>query len=317
MKRICVILVILLLCMLVGCKNNEPSIDPNEKDPLVDEGIKIEKVELLFDSDINDPKVEGEVVVKSSTKEEKEDDTTIITYTIEISANEGYCFDVESLDFSWKSKNSETAVIESKEITKYKITIIIKKSLVPQVIVDENIEEFSYIIDSGKKTISVSNNNVASSLDEEVICVKQNSKEITKYQILITPHEGYVFSSDLKINDMSHDNGLSLTNKTITADSIILIYEKVRSVLYEVRINLDTTNYEVESDSTYYSAEIVQPLDYIKIITKVTVTIDISDDLVFIVNEKEIEKNKYSIEMVEDKYVLTYRIDDPNWTPYY
>ena len=317
MKRICVILVILLLCMLVGCKNNEPSIDPNEKDPLVDEGIKIEKVELLFDSDINDPKVEGEVVVKSSTKEEKEDDTTIITYTIEISANEGYCFDVESLDFSWKSKNSETAVIESKEITKYKITIIIKKSLVPQVIVDENIEEFSYIIDSGKKTISVSNNNVASSLDEEVICDKQNSKEITKYQILITPHEGYVFSSDLKINDMSHDNGLSLTNKTITADSIILIYEKVRSVLYEVRINLDTTNYEVESDSTYYSAEIVQPLDYIKIITKVTVTIDISDDLVFIVNEKEIEKNKYSIEMVEDKYVLTYRIDDPNWTPYY
>ena len=318
MKKICIILVIAFLWMLVGCKNNEPNNEHKENDPIVEEkDIEIKTVELLFDSDSNNPEVDGEVKVSLNSKEEEKDDITVITYTIVIAANEGYCFNVETLNFSWQAKENETAAIESKEITRNKITVIFKKSIVPQVITDEEIEEFNYTINSESKTITISNSNVASSLEEEVIEDKQKSKLVTKYQILITPLEGYTFSNDIKINDISNDQTFTLTYKSISSKSIILIYEKVRYVLYEVRIKLDTTNYEVESDSDYYSAEIVKPLDYLKIITKVTIAIDISEDLVFIVNDKEIEKNKYSIELVEDKYVLTYRIDDPNWTPYY
>lgn len=318
MKKICITLAIVFLCLLVGCKKEEPNNEPKEKEPIVEEkDIKIDNVELLFDSDTNNPSVDGQVNVSSSQKEDTKEGVTVITYTVVIMVNEGYCFDVESLNFTWRAKDSETAVIESKEISKDKITIIIKKSIAPQVIIDEEIEEFDYEISSETKTINISNDNIASSLEEEVIEDKQDSKVTTKYQILITPHEGYVFSSDIKINDISTDLGFTLTYKNISSQNIILIYEKVRYVLYEVRINLDTTNYEVESDSDYYSAEIVKPLDYLKIVTKVTITIDVSEDLVFVVNDKEIEKNKYSIELVDDKYVLTYRIDDPNWTPYY
>ena len=55
----------------------------------------------------------------------------------------------------------------------------------------------------------------------------------------------------------------------------------------------------------------------IKIVIKVTSDMKLMDELMFYVNDELIDTSKYKIEYIENKYVLTYKIADPNWTPYY
>ena len=315
MKKIIIILLLILSFDLVCCaKKEEPENKDKEQYVEEPEFIGIDNVVLSFDSETCNLSVSNHANSELISKESVND--TII-YKIKIVPLEGYGFLVDKLIFNWTPKDGESAKIDSKNIEKDQIIVIFSKNAETNK-TDSIITDVSYKFVSEEKLLESQNKNIGLSVDEEIIENKKESIETTKYQVLITPKEGYSFSSDITLNWEKIDTEkCNLTYKSISDNKIILIFEKSVYKLYEIKISLDTTNYVVTGDSSYYSAEIEKPLDYIRIITKVTININISDELVFIVNEKEIAKDKYTIELIEDKYVLTYKIDDPNWTPYY
>ena len=145
-------------------------------------------------------------------------------------------------------------------------------------------------------------------------------KDVIKYHITLKANEGYEFSSNVAINDINKLNPIATLsdNKTLIID-----IKETFNVLHEVKIDLDTRNYTVTSNSSDYQSEIKKPLDYLYIITIIKFTKEPSVDFCFKVynvvkgTEVVVEEKDYTMEYSNGEYTITYKISDPNWTPYY
>ena len=288
MKKIIICLMFILLLVFTGCKTSNNNDNQNNKDDNKEELIAINKITILFDSDnLSNDMLIKEEGLSASLKEldEDSDETgTFKTFEITITKKDGYEIKSDAV-IEWEKKNSEDASIVSKKINKDEVIITI---------------------------------NITYELKDNVITDKDNSVITYEYTLTLTPKENYEFSSDIILTWQKDDlEECVISEKEETSSKIVITFKKEIYLLFKVEITLDTLNYTVESDSRYYSAEIVKPLDYLYIVTKITLELNISDDFVFIVNGKEISSDKYKIEVVDNKNVLTYKIDDPNWTPYY
>ena len=314
MRKILFFIVIMSFLLLVSCKK-EPEEPKNEEITEVTLEFKTDEIKL-------DIKESHMTYAYTLTKEQEDEDGTYVLIKIKINPYDGYVFS-KNLEFEWIKVEEETAFILNKDITETLISIDFKKyiekgdigPIAPEII---EIDKITYTFSSKDDIATTDNENISLDYSSNINKDIENNKIIYHYEIVMTPNEGYEFIDDIELSwnkDDSEDTILIREEKTST--NIKLVFEKEEMVLFEVRIVLDTLKYEVSSESSYYVSEIVKPLDYIYITTKVTMNIKPSDDLKFIVNDKEIDKTKYKIELIEDKYVLTYRIDDPNWTPYY
>ena len=264
-------------------------------------------------------KEEGLSASLKELDEDSDETGTFKTFEITITKKEGYEIKSDAV-IEWEKKNSEDASIVSKKINKDEVIITIKKYIEKgnDTPVVTSIDEINYKFVSSNKELVINNDNITYELKDNVITDKDNSVITYEYTLTLTPKENYEFSSDIILTWQKDDlEECVISEKEETSSKIVITFKKEIYLLFKVEITLDTLNYTVESDSRYYSAEIVKPLDYLYIVTKVTLELNISDDFVFIVNGKEISSDKYKIEVVDNKNVLTYKIDDPNWTPYY
>lgn len=314
MRKILFFIVIMSFLLLVSCKKEQEE-PKNEEITKVTLEFKTDEIKL-------DIKESHMTYAYTLTKEQEDEDGTYVLVKIKINPYDGYVFS-KNLEFEWIKAKEETAFILEKNITETLFSIDFKKyiekgdvgPITPKII---EIDKITYIFSSKDDVATTDNENISLDYSSNINKDIENNKIIYHYEIVLTPIDGYEFIDDIKLSwnkDDGEDTILIREEKTST--NIKLVFEKEEMVLFEVRIVLDTLKYEVSSDSSYYVSEIVKPLDYIYITTKVTMNIKPSEDLKFIVNDKEIDKTKYKIELIEDKYVLTYRIDDPNWTPYY
>lgn len=314
MRKILFFIVIMSFLLLVSCKKEQEE-PKNEEITKVTLEFKTDEIKL-------DIKESHMTYAYTLTKEQEDEDGTYVLVKIKINPYDGYVFS-KNLEFEWIKAEEETAFILEKNITETLFSIDFKKyiekgdvgPITPKII---EIDKITYIFSSKDDVATTDNENISLDYSSNINKDIENNKIIYHYEIVLTPIDGYEFIDDIKLSwnkDDGEDTILIREEKTST--NIKLVFEKEEMVLFEVRIVLDTLKYEVSSDSSYYVSEIVKPLDYIYITTKVTMNIKPSEDLKFIVNDKEIDKTKYKIELIEDKYVLTYRIDDPNWTPYY
>lgn len=145
-------------------------------------------------------------------------------------------------------------------------------------------------------------------------------KDVIKYHITLNANEGYEFSSNVAVNDINKLNPIATLsdNKTLIID-----IKETFNVLHEVKIDLDTRNYTVTSNSSDYQSEIKKPLDYLYIITIIKFTKEPSVDFCFKVynvvksTEVVVKEKDYTMEYSNGEYTITYKISDPNWTPYY
>lgn len=314
MRKVVFFIVIFSFLLLVSCKNE--TVEPQNEE--------INKVTLDFKTD------EIKLEIKEShmtcgytlSKEQEDENGTYVLFKVKINPYEGYVFS-KDLEFEWIKEEKETAFILDKNITETLFSIDFKKYIekgdVGPVVPDITaIDKITYTFSSKSDIASLDNDNLSLDYSSSINKDKENNKIIYHYEIVITPKDGFEFKEDIELKrNKDSDEDTILTFEEKSSKSIRLVFEKEEMVLFEIHINLDTLNYEVSSSSEYYKSEIVKPLDYIYITTKVTMNIKPSEDLKFIVNDKEIDNTKYKIELIEDKYVLTYRIDDPNWTPYY
>ena len=321
MRKIIICIMIIFLFMLSGCTINNDNDD--NKDKTEDELIKINKVTFVFDSsDLNkniSVKEEGLDIKIDELEEDSDEIGSFKSFEITISKKDG--FEIASdVVIEWEKTENEEATIASKKINKEEIKVIIKKYQEKgnDEPVFTYIDEINYKFISNNKEIEVNNDNIKYELIDEINTDKDNSVIICEYKLTLTPNDNYKFSDVVTLNwEKDNSEECVIKEKSESSDKIIIIFRKEIHLLFKVEISLDTLNYTVSSNSEYYSAEIVKPLDYLVIVTKVTMELSPSDDFVFIVNEKEISKDKYKIDVVDNKFVLTYKIDDPNWTPYY
>ena len=124
-------------------------------------------------------------------------------------------------------------------------------------------------------------------------------------------------SDDLVVTCCDETNLTTFIDEEIIDNEYIAHFSKVFDVTRKIEIKLNTSKYTVESLTEGVEAEIVKPLDYLVIVTKVYFNKEISVDFEFISNNKVVSSDKYTIEEYNGGYVLTYKIDDPNWTPFY
>lgn len=312
MRKILIFVLIVSVFLFTGCKTENTEPDKEE----------ITKVTIDFKTD------EVKLEIKEShmtygytlTKEQVDENGTFVLYKIRINPYEGYVFSSD-LVFEWIKEETEEAFILDKNITETLFSIDFKKYIDKGIEpVDENIviDEITYTFSSKDDQASTTNENITLDYNNSFEQDVETFSVIYHYEIVINPKEGYEFSEDIELKwNKDSDEEVILVREEKTSTNIKLVFEKEEKIIIEIHINLDTLNYQVYSSSEYYTSEIVKPLDYIYITTKVTMEIKPSDDLKFYVNDEEIDKTKYKIEQIEDKYVLTYRIDDPNWTPYY
>ena len=308
MKKILLIILIIFSAFIIGCeKENKPV-----------ELEKITSIELSFNSNDKLVLVSSDNSVGKLIKEENEEDEIglFTRYVVEITPNEGFKFEINSARIKWNKTDDEEAVISKISTTENLVTITFKKYNSYKPKEKEKVSYIYYEFYSDELKFSPNNEEIVGSVEEDVEVNKEENKITTLYQILITPIEEYEFSTDITLV-RNNDDGTNLIEQIIENNKVILKFEKIEYQLFKIEINLDTKKYEVSSDSEFYSAEIVKPLDYIYIVTKVTFDIKPSSELEFVVNGETIDNKKYKIEEIDDKYVLTYKIDDPNWTPYY
>ena len=168
---------------------------------------------------------------------------------------------------------------------------------------DNKVRELNVLIDYSNKNVYIENEFFDLNFDVEDM----------KYHIILELNENYLFNFDFKLML----NGEELSHLQYNLDGQIIIFDYVDNVVREISIVLDTLNYIVSTDSNKCSVIIQKPLDYIYINTIIT----LADGLVFsenfklIVNNVEIEEENYLID--RQKNILTYIIDDPNWTKPY
>ncbi len=207
-----------------------------------------------------------------------------------------------------------------------------------------NEEGFSVVIDVDIEQLEVDNiigygfvyhNELTKSIDEMVIggvgrSVEFLKTEETHYSFTFDGMDeeeydtAYFFRSYIKYG--SSDAPSILYTHVVEAISLYLLARQDLStfskevvglvegnLVQEVRLEVDTKNYQVIALNGGYQAVITTDYNYITI--RVT-PIDekfFATDVILIVNEVELEPNKWSI----SENILTYRFDDPNWTnPY-
>lgn len=170
---------------------------------------------------------------------------------------------------------------------------------------DNKVKEVDISIDFNEKTVSINNQNFI--LNYNVYDNNYNIKLTLKDEFLFHPE--FILKSNGK--ELSETDYI-LSDKTIT-------FNYLDNFVREIKINLDTTNYVVSSSSTQCSVLIKKPLDYIYINTIITLNegLVLSENFKLIVNDIEINKEKYSIDDQNGLVVITYQIDDPNWTKPY
>ncbi|MBO4622576.1 MAG: hypothetical protein J5691_01685 [Bacilli bacterium] len=305
MKKILVAVLFVLLLFIVGCKD-----ESNKK-------IIINSLRVIVNSEDMNITTDNEHVNSSVSiiNADKIDDDHYVLYKAKLSLEKGYEFSIDIvLDFDL---NNEVKVNKISKMTD-SITIEFKKEIESSPSLKYEIEnlEYSFSTDDGK--VNIGNENVAYIISEKEEWLKEDNKIKVTYEISINTLDDYEFIPNIDVKwlkDSSEDANVSYME--ITNNLIFIRIEKIIKELKEVRIHLDTINYEVSADSAYYNVEIVKPLDYIKIVIKVTSDMKLMDELMFYVNDELIDTSKYKIEYIENKYVLTYKIADPNWTPYY
>lgn len=305
MKKILVAVLFVLLLFIVGCKE-----ESGEK-------IIINSLRVIVNSEDMNITTDNEHVKSSASiiNADKIDDDRYVLYSAKLSLEKGYEFSIDIvLDFEL---NSEVKVNKISKMTD-SIIIEFKKEIEASTPLKHKIEKLDYSFSSDDGEMNIENENVAYIISEKEEWLKEDNKIKLTYEISINTLDDYEFISNIDVKwlkDSKED--ANVTYMEITNNLIFIRIEKIIKELKEVRISLDTINYEVSADSAYYNAEIVKPLDYIKIVIKVTSDMKLMDELMFYVNDELIEESKYKIEYVDNKYVLTYKIDDPNWTPYY
>lgn len=144
---------------------------------------------------------------------------------------------------------------------------------------------------------------------------KGQDEVIYTVNVVLGPNED--LSDDLVVTCKDETNLTTFIDEEIIDNEYIAHFSKVFNVIRKIEIKLNTSKYTVESLTEGVEAEIVKPLDYLVIVTKVYFNKEISVDFEFISNNKVVSSDKYTIEGYNGGYVLTYKIDDPNWTPFY
>lgn len=150
-------------------------------------------------------------------------------------------------------------------------------------------------------------------LKEEILNNLTNSITIRPYYIEKTGEEETIVyaknSNNYKLSTLVIDENGELGKQILQANGL-------DKRIYEVRITLDTTNYEVScGESENYTVEFKKPFDYIDIITIITCKEDysFSNNVKFFVNDKEVT-SKF---VIDETGKLVYTIEDPNWTDIY
>ena len=180
-------------------------------------------------------------------------------------------------------------------------------------------KEIEVLFDSSKSEAHTKNSNVGLEVvTGERHYNSENKKDEVLYTLILDLNKFTNLTSDYTVKALEDASGKAEFKESELKDNKYYIYYLLRiDVTKEVKIKLDTSKYTVEALSEDYTAEIVKPLDYLVIVTKVYFKWEASSEFVFICNDKVIDKDKYTIEKENGKYVLIYKIDDPNWTPYY
>lgn len=181
----------------------------------------------------------------------------------------------------------------------------------------EVIDEIYITYDAYLNNYTCSYDYIKIELDESERKYLDNNKDYISHTVKITTDDNHKFNEDIEFHLLQ--DSIIIESPTYSVIDGVLYFNGMKyfNVVKEVRVNLDTTKYEVTYNSDIFTAEIKKPLDYIYIYTLVKFIIDPSVEFTFIVNDVEIDTNKYTIERQDEYYLLTYRIDDPNWTPYY
>lgn len=305
MKKILVALLFLFLLFIVGCK------DKNDKK------IIINSLQITFNSEDMNITTNNEHVKSSvsTINVDRIDDDHYVLYNAKLSLEKGYEFSIDILlDFDL---NDEVKVNKISKTTD-SIIIEFKKEIESSPSLKHEIKKLDYSFSSDDGKINIENDNVTYSVSKKEELLEEDNEIKVTYEIKTNTLDDYEFISNIDVNWLKGSTEDAIVSYIETTNNLIIIrIEKIIKDLKEVRISLDTINYEASADSAYYNAEIVKPLDYIKIVIKVTSDVKLSDELMFYVNDELIDTSKYKIEYTDNKYVLTYKIDDPNWTPYY
>ena len=307
MKKVIIVICFLIIIFIVGCKKEEI---PEEKLLIESFEVTINSEDMLLE--VNNDNIKCDFVFD---KEELNEEEHYYLYKAELSSINGYEF-IENVTITFNNKNDITPTKITKEAKIIKIEF--KKALEMPKKENIKIDSLDFAFSSETKELFISNDNVLAVVSDKEELSDDKVKKTITYEIKISLKEGYEFNPTLNLKwSKEETEEAKIISTEVSSDQIIVIIEKEIIELKSVEINLDTKKYEVSSDSSYYSAEIVKPLDYLVIVVKITIDINVSSELKFIVNEIEIDSSKYTIEKVDDKYVITYKIEDPNWTPYY
>lgn len=307
MKKVIIVICFLIIIFIVGCKKEEI---PEEKLLIRSFEVTVNSEDMLLE--VNNDNIKCDFVFD---KEELNEEEHYYLYKAELSSINGYEF-IENVTITFNNKNDITPTKITKEAKIIKIEF--KKALEMPKKENIKIDSLDFAFSSETKELFISNDNVLAVVSDKEELSDDKVKKTITYEIKISLKEGYEFNPTLNLKwSKEETEEAKIISTEVSSDQIIVIIEKEIIELKSVEINLDTKKYEVSSDSSYYSAEIVKPLDYLVIVVKITIDINVSSELKFIVNEIEIDSSKYTIEKVDDKYVITYKIEDPNWTPYY
>lgn len=106
--------------------------------------------------------------------------------------------------------------------------------------------------------------------------------------------------------------GLLVTSCNIVNDDVTT---PTREYKIKIRLDAKKPTVEIADGATWYEVTVKNSNDLQYVITTITIT-DAkyqNASYVLIVNDKEISSKKYT---VKDN-VITYKVDDPNWTDYY
>lgn len=180
----------------------------------------------------------------------------------------------------------------------------IKEDKISLIVKDKKIKEIDLKIDFENKLVTIN--------DSKLMLSYQVNNYY--YEIIITIIDDSLFSPSfvLKLNGEEVEDEYTMTTKTIT-------FNYNDNIIREIKINLDTNNYVVSSCSNRYQAMIDKPLDYIYIKTIITLNegLVLSENFKLIVNDVEEDLKYIKVEKKDEIVVVTYQINDPNWTKPY
>lgn len=203
-----------------------------------------------------------------------------------------------------EAKFSEDVILKVNDSIVSQVDYHIEDDKISLIVKDNKIKEIDLKIDFENKLVTI--NDLKLKLSYQV--------NNYFYEIAIEIIDDSLFSPRfiLKLNGEEVEDGYTLTNKTLT-------FNYNDNIIREIKITLDTTNYIVSSCSDRYQVRIDKPLDYIYIKTIITLNegLVLSNNFKLIVNDVEADDKYIKVEMQDEIVVVTYQINDPNWTKPY